>query len=193
MCEVSANSVLLVDDDPSNRDILQMQLEEAGFEARQAENGIDGLVKLRDGLPEVIISDIQMPRMSGIEFISVVRRRFPSIPVIVISGAIPDEFPTEATPDVWFVKGTIRFQELLQAVHDLVRQSPERANVPQVVSAPVRTRPGFAGYFILTCTECLRTFRATSTPGNKAMEATAVCIYCEARVPFVIESLARVT
>ena len=188
MCEVSANSVLLVDDDPSTRDILQMQLEEAGFEARQAENGIDGLVKLRDGLPEVIIFDIQMPRMSGIEFISVVRRRFPSIPVIVISGAIPDEFPTEATPDVWFVKGTIRFQELLQAVHDLVRQSPERANVPQVVSAPVRTRPGFAGYFILTCTECLRTFRATSAPGNKAVERTAVCTYCEASVPFLMES-----
>ena len=89
MREVSANSVLLVDDDPSVRDLLSMRLEEAGFEARQAEDGIDGLVKLRDELPKVIISDLQMPRMSGIEFISVVRRRFPSIPVIVLSGSIP--------------------------------------------------------------------------------------------------------
>ena len=88
MRDVSANGVLLVDDDPSIRDLLSMQLEEAGFEARQAEDGIDGLVKLRDELPKVIISDLQMPRMSGIEFISVVRRRFPSIPVIVLSGSI---------------------------------------------------------------------------------------------------------
>ena len=37
----------------------------------------------------------------------------------------------------------------------------------QVVTPPVRTRPGFAGYFVLTCTDCLRTFRATSTPKDK--------------------------
>ena len=77
MRDVCENSVLLVDDDPSMRDLLCMRLEEAGFKARQAEDGIDGLVKLRDELPKVIISDLQMPRMSGIEFISVVRRRFP--------------------------------------------------------------------------------------------------------------------
>jgi CheY-like chemotaxis protein len=188
MREVSANSVLLVDDDPSIRDLLQLQLEEAGFEARQAEDGIDGLVKLRNELPEVIISDIQMPRMSGIEFISVVRRRFPSIPVIVLSGSIPSEFPTEATPDVWFVKGTLQFRELLQALHNLVRQTPDRAYLPQVISIPVRTRPSGAGYFVLTCTDCLRAFQVASTPENKTVERTAVCVHCEARVPFLIES-----
>ena len=188
MREVSANSVLLVDDDPSIRDLLSMQLEEAGFEARQAEDGIDGLVKLRDELPKVIISDLQMPRMSGIEFISVVRRRFPSIPVIALSGSIPSEFPAEAKPDVWFEKGALQVPELLQAVHDLVRKTPDCADFPQVVTTPVRIRPGFAGYFILTCTDCLRTFRATSTPENKRVDRTAICTYCEARVPFLIES-----
>ena len=89
MREVSANSVLLVDDDPSIRELLSRQLEKAGFKARQAEDGIDGLVKLRDELPKVIISDLQMPRMSGFEFISVVRRRFPSIPVIALLGINP--------------------------------------------------------------------------------------------------------
>ena len=69
MREVSANSVLLVDDHPTIRKFLSSQLEEAGFKAQQAEDGIDGLVKLRDKLPKVIISDLQMPRMSGIEFI----------------------------------------------------------------------------------------------------------------------------
>jgi CheY-like chemotaxis protein len=87
MHDGSADSVLLVDDDPAVRRSLSKRLEAAGFEAQQAEDGIDGLVKLRDKLPKVIISDLQMPRMSGIEFISVVRRRFPSMPIIVLSGS----------------------------------------------------------------------------------------------------------
>jgi CheY-like chemotaxis protein len=188
MRDVSANSVLLVDDDPSIRDILSSRLEEAGFEAQQAEDGIDGLVKLRDMLPKVIISDLQMPRMAGIEFISVVRRRFPTLPVIILSGSTQVELPTEDQPDRWFEKGGLRIPELLQAVHDLARKTPDCADLPQVVTAPVRVRPGFAGYFILTCTDCLRTFRATSTPDNKRVDRTAICTYCEARVPYLIES-----
>ena len=188
MRDVSTNSVLLVDDDPSIRDLLSTQLEEAGFAARQAEDGIDGLVKLRDELPKVIISDLQMPRMSGIEFISVVRRRFPTIPVIALSGSIPGEFPAEAKPDAWFEKGAPQVHALLRAVHDLVRKTPDSFDFPQVVTTPIRIRPGFAGYFILTCTDCLRTFRATSTPENKRVDRTAICTYCEARVPYLIES-----
>jgi hypothetical protein len=126
--------------------------------------------------------------MSGIEFISVVRRRFPSIPVIALSGSIPSEFPAEAEPDVWFEKGALQVPALLQAIHDLVRKTPAEANFPQVVTTPVRTRPGFAGYFILTCTDCLRIFRATNTPEDKRADRTAICAYCEARVPYLIES-----
>jgi CheY-like chemotaxis protein/DNA-directed RNA polymerase subunit RPC12/RpoP len=188
MRDLSANSVLLVEDDPSIREILSEQLEEAGFKAQQAEDGIDGLVKLRDELPKVIISDLQMPRMSGIEFISVVRRRFPSIPVIVFSGWTQVELPKEAQPDRWFEKSARQIPELMQAVYDLVRKTPDCVDFPQVVTTPVRTRPGFAGYFMLTCTDCLRTFRATSTPENKRVDRTAICTYCEARVPYLIES-----
>jgi CheY-like chemotaxis protein len=188
MRDVSANSVLLVDDDPTIREILSMELAEAGFKAQHAEDGIDGLVKLRDELPKVIISDLQMPRMSGIEFIWVVRRRFPSIPVIVLTGSIPSGLPVEIKPDRWFEKNARQFPELLRAVHDLARKAPDRADLPQVISLPVRTRPDGAGYFVLTCTECLRLFQVASTPENTAVEQTAVCVHCEARVPFLIES-----
>jgi CheY-like chemotaxis protein len=65
----------------------------AGFEALHAADGIEGLAVLRDVLPRVIISDLQMPRMSGVEFIGVVRQRFPAIPVILLSG-----LPRENSP-----------------------------------------------------------------------------------------------
>jgi CheY-like chemotaxis protein len=165
-----------------------MRLERAGFEPRQAEDGIDGLVKLRDELPQVIISDLEMPRMSGLEFISVVRRRFPSLPVIALSGSIPSEFPAGAKPDVWFEKGALQVHSLLQAIHDLVRKTSDSADFSQAVTPPARVRPGIAGDFMMTCTDCLRTFRATSTPENERVDRTAICTYCEARVPFLIES-----
>ena len=188
MRDVSANSVLLVDDDPTIREILAVELEEAGFKAQQAEDGIDGLVKLRDELPKVIISDLQMPRMSGIEFISVVRRRFPSIPVIVLSGFIPRELAAEIKPDRCFEKSARQIRGLLQAVCDLARKASDHDYLPQVISIPVRTRSSGAGYFVLTCTDCLRAFQVASTPENKTVERTAVCVHCEARVPFLIES-----
>jgi len=188
MRDVFTNSVLLVDDSPTIRNILSRELEEAGFQAQQAEDGIDGLVKLRDKLPKVIISDLHMPRMSGIEFISVVRRRFPSIPVIVLSGSSQHELPVEVKPDRWFDKSAPLFPELLRAVRDLARKTPHRAYLPQVISTPVRTRPGGGAYFGLTCTDCLRFFQVASTPKDKTVERTAVCVYCEARVPFIVES-----
>jgi CheY-like chemotaxis protein len=184
----STNSVLLVDDDPGLREVLSGQLEEAGFKAQQAEDGIDGLMKLRDELPQVIISDLQMPRMSGAEFISVVRQRFPFIPVIVLSASIPKELPAEIRPELCFEKSAQKIPALLQAVRELAQETSDRANLPQVISIPGRTRPSGAGYFVLTCTDCLRLFEVASKPENKTEERTAVCVHCEARVPFLIES-----
>ncbi len=188
MRDISANSVLLVEDNPSIRALLSSQLEKVGFKAQLAEDGIDGLAKLRAQLPSVIISDLEMPRMTGIEFMSVVRRRFPSIPVIVFSGSIQGEFPAGAKPDRWFEKSAQQIPALLQAVHALAQETPDRADFPQVISTPVRTHSGGAGCFVLTCTDCLRLFQVMSTPENQTEEQSAVCVHCEARVPYVIES-----
>jgi CheY-like chemotaxis protein len=188
MPEVCANCVLVVDDDPSIRGLLSRHLENAGFKAIHARDGIDALVKLRDTLPTVIISDLEMPRMSGVEFIGVVRRRFPVIPVVALSGSIPCEFSEDIKPDCWFEKSMLGFPELLQTVGYLARKTPNHVDLPQVISLPIRARPGGGDYVVLTCPDCLRTFRAESTPGNKPVERTAACTYCKAGVPFLIES-----
>jgi CheY-like chemotaxis protein len=188
MPEVCTSGVLLVDDEPSIRELLSIHLRKAGLQPILAEDGIDALVKLRVTLPKVIIVDLQMPRMSGYEFIAVMRRRFPNIPVVAISGSIPSDFPGEVKPDRWIEKSIHRFPDLMQIVKDLALRTPDRIDLPGVVSIPVRTRAGFAGYFVLTCTDCLRMFRAMSPPGNRKAEGTAVCTYCNARVPYLIES-----
>jgi CheY-like chemotaxis protein len=188
MTDVCAYSLLLVDDDPQVRDLLTMRLARAHFEVQQAEDGIDALVKLRHKLPAVIITDLSMPGMSGIELISVVRRRFPSIPVIALTGGFPCELPAEAKPDYSFDKNTGRTRDLVQAVSDLARKAVDYPHPPQVIATAVRVRASDAGYFDLTCTDCLRSFQVASRPEDKTVERTAICVHCEARVPFLVES-----
>jgi CheY-like chemotaxis protein len=61
-------------------------LKERGYEVRTAKDGFQALVERRGSRPDIIISDLRMPSMSGCELLSVVRRRFPRLPVIAISG-----------------------------------------------------------------------------------------------------------
>ena len=63
-------------------------------------------LKLKQSLPDVVISDLRMPNMSGFEFLSVVRRRFPQIAVIAISGEFAGiDVPESVLADAFFEKG----------------------------------------------------------------------------------------
>ena len=72
--------VLVVDDDASVRELSQMVLKSEGYEVITAQDGFDALQSLKLALPNLIISDLSMPGMSGFEFLSVIRRRFLMFP-----------------------------------------------------------------------------------------------------------------
>jgi CheY-like chemotaxis protein len=188
MPEVSASCVLIVDADAQLRTLLSAHFEKAGFHTIHAGDGTEALVRLRDALPEVIVSDLQMPRMSGLGFIGIVRRRFPTIPVVALSGSIPLEFSEGIKPDCWFEKSMLGFPELMQTVRYLAQHVPNQIDRPQVISLPIRARRASDGYGFLTCPRCLRRFRVTNPLGNMAEERSAVCTNCDAPVPFLIES-----
>jgi CheY-like chemotaxis protein len=63
-----------------------MILEREGYEVLKAADGLEGLHSLSKSLPDLIISDLNMPRMTGFEFLAVVRLRFPHIATIAMSG-----------------------------------------------------------------------------------------------------------
>jgi CheY-like chemotaxis protein len=71
-----------------------------------SEDGFDALLQLERTVYAVIVSDLNMPRMSGFEFLSVVRRRFPNIPVIAVSGAFQsgEKVPGGVIADVFTAK-----------------------------------------------------------------------------------------
>jgi CheY-like chemotaxis protein len=180
--------VLLVDDEPRARAVLSRLLNAAGFVTQEAEDGIDGLAKLREKLPDVIISDLNMPRMSGLEFISVVRRRLPHIPVIVISGgAQPEQAPRDFRPDVWLGKGSLHIEELVESIDDLIRQGPSQLQIPEFTDTPFRVQHGGVGDFVVPCADCLRPLKIPDTPEIRSGEQAATCIHCQARVRFFVD------
>jgi two-component system, chemotaxis family, chemotaxis protein CheY len=79
--------ILTVDDSRPRRDMLRLALVEAGFEVLQAEDGVHGLEMLQGQAPDVIVTDINMPRLDGYGFIEGVRAdpRHRAIPILVLS------------------------------------------------------------------------------------------------------------
>jgi two-component system chemotaxis response regulator CheY len=80
-------TVLTVDDSRTMRDMLRLALAEAGYRVVQAEDGVHGLQVLREEAPDVVITDINMPRLDGFGLIEAVRKdaRFRAVPILVLT------------------------------------------------------------------------------------------------------------
>jgi len=81
----SAPPILVVDDDPSARQYISLTLREGGYENRSADNGISALLAMESELPSLIISDLQMPSMDGIDLLRHTKQRWPEIPFIMLT------------------------------------------------------------------------------------------------------------
>ena len=102
-------TILTVDDSRTMRDMLRMALVDAGFRVVQAEDGLHGLDVLRGEQPQVVITDINMPRMDGFGFIEEVRRQgaHRATPILVLtteSDAAKKMRAREAGATGWIVK-----------------------------------------------------------------------------------------
>jgi CheY-like chemotaxis protein len=117
--------LLIVDDDAPLRRSLSELFTEFGHSVRSAEDGFSALFELSEEVPDIVLSDLHMRRMSGFEFVRVVRRRFPAIQVIAMSGAFSgDDVPPWIAADAFYKKGT-NLSSLLQIVQAMT--SAERS------------------------------------------------------------------
>ncbi len=132
--------LLIVDDDATVRESLSQLFTEFGHSVRSAEDGFSALFEIRREVPDIVLSDLNMPRMSGFELLSIVRRRFPAIQVIAMSGAFSgDDVPQGVGADAFYEKGP-NLSSLLQIVQAMTSEerSPplhHRASAPNQNSA----------------------------------------------------------
>ena len=79
--------ILVVDDDPSIRQIFRRVLESDGHEVTQAQDGLAGVRMFRQKPADLVITDIYMPEREGLETIRELKRDFPGVRIIAITGA----------------------------------------------------------------------------------------------------------
>ena len=93
----NADRILVVEDDGSIRRILRLQLEAAGYEVTEAENGIVALRVLETEMPDLVLLDIWMPEMDGIKTLIKIKEEYPHLQVIMMSGHGTIETAVKAT------------------------------------------------------------------------------------------------
>jgi len=79
--------IVVIDDTDLVQKVVSRQLERLGFTVIGAADGVEGLAAIRADPPDLVLCDLRMPRLDGLELLSVVRREAPELPVIVMSGA----------------------------------------------------------------------------------------------------------
>jgi CheY-like chemotaxis protein len=192
MAVASKREVLVVDDDPGVRESVATLLLSAGYDVAAAKDGFAALLQLRKTLPDVIVSDLNMPQMSGYELLSVVRRRFPQIMTVAMSGDYQgDAVPSGVIADGFFPKGQTP-RGLLATIAALIRTSETWASAHQKEGAPAwipRNGNDAHGvpYVVVTCAECLRAFQLPVVEETAGRVLETPCPFCPGKNQYIIE------
>jgi CheY-like chemotaxis protein len=194
MSDAPKHEILVVDDDAAIRDSLGLVLQSGGYEITTATNGFDALLQMKRRLPAIVLSDLNMPEMSGFEFLSVVRRRFPQISAIAMSGAYDsgEAVPGGVIADAFYAKGHSNPEMLLRIVDGLIRTSAAHAVDHERQSAPVwipRNGKDSHGipYIVVTCTDCMRSFPLSVLTEDLQKIQETPCLFCPNTVRYVID------
>ncbi len=101
-----AKSILIVDDNPNMSSLLSEMLEIFDFESVSARDGNEALEQLENAKFSLVITDMRMPNMTGLELLEKVKEKFPKLPVVMISGYSLNEIEnsSQLRPDGFLAK-----------------------------------------------------------------------------------------
>ncbi len=122
----SSTSILIVDDDQNVLEVLEARLQSAGFCIFRAENGRDALRILEDHKIDLMISDMKMPGMSGMEVLGKARSLQPGLPIIFLTayGTIPDAVKAVKAGAVDYLAKPFDGRELVFKLRKVLDESP---------------------------------------------------------------------
>lgn len=183
-------NILLVEDDTQLLTLLSAILTRTGYSVRTAEDGFAALAEIRADMPDVILSDLYMLGMSGFELLSVIRRRFPALPVIAMSSAFSGgDIPTGVAADAFYQKAT-SIVSLLRIVEETYRPndaaSTRRHGEPVPIWIATHSPPDdIHQHVLIACPECLRTSTHASIK-SITLVREADCAYCSTPIRYAM-------
>ncbi len=121
------NRILVVEDSLTSRMLIKTILESAGYKVETAFDGIDGFTKIKDGKYDLVISDVNMPRMSGFDLIARIRSdsEISSIPVVIVTSSNTSEDMQrgeEVGANGFILKRNIAQSNLLGLIEKLIQE-----------------------------------------------------------------------
>ncbi len=187
--------LLVVEDEPTIRQLFATLLEASGYSVAQAVDGFAALEEIRRRRPALIVSDLNMPRMTGFELLSIIRRRFPTIHVIAMSGAFSgDSIPDGVAADAYYVKSGRSITTLVDVIEqfldgpDAIRPENEPLPPDERVALWVSRRgtPIEGPYTLLTCPECLRSFPHFVGEDTLMRLHETPCVFCASPISYAL-------
>lgn len=142
---MTALRVLLIDDEPLVREELGGLLSDEGYDLSTASDGEEGLARFRSEAPDMVITDVRMPRRDGLSVAMTIRQESPKTPVTVITGHGNEAMVVEALRAgvTDFIKKPVRFEDLsaaLERMEDSLRLARQQvAELPPCVTVEERT------------------------------------------------------
>ncbi|MET0203583.1 MAG: sigma 54-interacting transcriptional regulator [Casimicrobiaceae bacterium] len=115
---MNPGEILLVDDDPDLLKLISLRLTSAGYRVRTADSGETALAALALARPGLVITDLKMPGIDGMQLFEAIHRQHPALPVIILTahGTIPDAVSATQRGVFGFLTKPFDSQELLQKV-----------------------------------------------------------------------------
>ncbi len=171
-------SILIVEDDESVRRSYADVFSYLGYGTRTAPDGLAALIEIREKVPDILLSDLNMPAMSGFELLSVVRRRFPSVYLIAMSGMFTDsQFPAGVAADFFYRKGN-GVEDLVKILETRPLPKQEHRGAPETIWIPRNGHDSSGAEFVtIACPDCFRTF-PQSINGKASLILDTRCVFC---------------
>ena len=115
-------TILVVDDDESLRRITQLQLQEAGYSAITAANGDEALRRIEEDAPALVITDLKMPGISGLDLLKKVREQYPRTAVVMVTafGTVQTAVAAMKAGAYDYITKPIDYEELMLMVNRAV-------------------------------------------------------------------------
>jgi two-component system response regulator GlrR len=132
-----AAEILLVDDDPDLLKLIGLRLSAAGYRVRNAESGEAALAQIAVGRPAVVVTELRMPGIDGMQLFEQINAQHPTLPVIILTahGTIPDAVAATQRGVFGFLTKPFDPQDLLKKVAQAVTVSGESRDEAQTAAS----------------------------------------------------------
>jgi DNA-binding NtrC family response regulator len=164
-----SNRILIVDDEPNVRLMLRTTLESVGYTVAEADDGNRALERVHIDTFDMILLDLLMPRMDGMELLKQLRAADISTPVVILTahGSVPEAVAAMKLGAIDFLAKPITPDALRRVVADVVERHRLAAAAPDAPSPPVADTPATADHSKRLAFDLARAKRAINT-GNFA-------------------------